>query len=66
MKNTEDILILTRSDLAGLMSLEDYIDGIEDAFRKHGQGQSFGTGMLHGETPGDLEFHIKSGGLRPG
>jgi len=66
MTKIEDILILTRSELAGLMSLEDYIEGIEDAFRKHGQGQSFGTGMLHGETPGELEFHIKSGGLRLG
>jgi ornithine cyclodeaminase/alanine dehydrogenase len=29
----------------------------------HGLGKSFGTAMIHGETPGDLEFHIKAGGL---
>jgi ornithine cyclodeaminase/alanine dehydrogenase len=59
-------LVLNRSELSELMTLDEYIDGIEDAFRKHGEGKSFGTDMIHGDTPGDLEFHIKAGGLRLG
>ena len=55
--------LLTRSEIRALMSPEDYLEGVEYAFRMHGQGKSFGTTMLHGETPGDLEFHIKAGGL---
>lgn len=55
--------ILTRSEIASMMSLEDYLEGVETAFRMHGLGKSFGTAMLHGDTPGELEFHIKAGGL---
>ena len=56
-------LLLTRSDLAALMSMKEYIQGIENAFRMHGEGLTYGTDMIHGDTPGELEFHIKSGGL---
>jgi alanine dehydrogenase len=55
--------VLTRSECAAMMSLEDYLEGVETAFRMHGLGKSFGTAMIHGETPGELEFHIKAGGL---
>jgi len=55
--------ILTRSEIASMMSLEDYLEGVEYAFRMHGLGKSFGTAMIHGATPGELEFHIKAGGL---
>ncbi len=60
---TMETLILNRSILASLMNLDDYISGIEDAFRNHGLGNTFGNQMIHGDTPGELEFHIKSGGL---
>ena len=63
MKGT---LLLKRSELASLMSLEDYIEGIENAFKMHGLGSSFGTGMIHGDTPSEVEFHIKVGGLKLG
>ena len=56
-------LLLTRSVLNSLMTLDDYIMGIENAFKSHGEGNTFGTGMIHGDTPGDVEFHIKVGGI---
>ena len=56
--------ILTRGELSPLLTAEDYIDGVEYAFRQHGEGRSFGTAMIHGDTPGDVEFHIKAGGLQ--
>jgi ornithine cyclodeaminase/alanine dehydrogenase-like protein (mu-crystallin family) len=55
--------ILTRSEIASMLNLDDYMEGVEYAFRAHGQGKSFGTAMVHGDTPGELEFHIKAGGL---
>jgi len=63
MTKYDATLILTRSELKSLMNLEDYLEGIENAFKAHGEGLSYGTDMIHGSTPSDLEFHIKSGGL---
>jgi ornithine cyclodeaminase/alanine dehydrogenase len=63
MKGT---LLLKRSELSKLMNLEEYIEGIENAFKMHGLGSTFGTGMIHGDTPCDVEFHIKVGGLKLG
>lgn len=56
-------LILTRKELSRLLNVNDYIEGIGYAFHQHGEGKSFGTSMVHGETPSDLEFHIKAGGI---
>lgn len=64
MENSKGTLMLTRSDLTSLMDLDDYIAAMEEAFRTHGEGRCFGVGMLHGETPNDLEFHIKAGGIK--
>jgi alanine dehydrogenase len=55
--------ILTRSQLAPLLNAREYIEGIEEAFRQHGQGLTFGAAMIHGDTPSEVEFHIKAGGL---
>ena len=66
MTSPKGTLFLTRSELADLMSMEEYIRGIENAFRMHGEGLTYGTDMIHGDTPGELEFHIKSGGLKLG
>ncbi|MHA1490548.1 MAG: ornithine cyclodeaminase family protein [Promethearchaeota archaeon] len=63
MKGT---LLLRRSELSSLLSLKEYIIGIENAFKMHGEGSTFGTDMIHGDTPGDVEFHIKVGGLKLG
>ena len=66
MASQKGTMVLTRSELAALMSMEEYIQGIENAFRMHGEGLTYGTDMVHGNTPGELEFHIKSGGLMLG
>ena len=66
MTTPKGTLFLTRSELAALMSMEEYIQGIENAFRMHGEGLTYGIDMIHGDTPGELEFHIKSGGLKLG
>ena len=57
--------MLTRSEIASLLSLKDYIRGIEEAFKMHAQGRSLATGLLHIDS-NDVEFHIKAGGLRLG
>lgn len=59
-------LLLKRSELASLMSLQEYIEGIENAFRMRGKGLTFGTGMVQGDTLSETEFHIKVGGLKLG
>ncbi|MBN2156137.1 MAG: ornithine cyclodeaminase family protein [Candidatus Lokiarchaeota archaeon] len=59
-------LLLTKSDLESLITIQDMISTIEDAFRKHGEGKSFGMDMIHGVTPSELEFHIKVGGITLG
>ena len=64
MEEMKGTLLLTRSDLTALMDLDDYIVAMEEAFRTHGNASTFGIGMLHGNTPGELEFHIKAGGIQ--
>ena len=56
--------ILTRRELSPLLITRVYVEGVEYAFRQHGEGRSFGTAMIHSDTPGDVEFHIKAGGLQ--
>jgi len=63
MTKLDRTLILTRSEVASMLELQDYIQAVEYAFKMHGEGNSFGTAMIHGDSPGELEFHIKTGGL---
>ncbi len=63
MNPTSRTRILTRTELSPLLDVPEYIQGVEYAFRQHGEGRSFGTAMIHGDTPSDVEFHIKAGGL---
>lgn len=60
--NNSGTLLLSRADIASLVTLEDCIIAVEDAFRNHALGNSLGTGLLHTDAP-DGEFHIKAGGL---
>ncbi len=55
-------LLLERSEIAELLTLEECIERVEQAFRQHAAGPRYGTGLLHLET-GEVEFHIKAGGL---
>jgi len=55
-------LILTRSEIAGLMSFSDYIEAVEQAFTLLASNQILGPGIL--DIPGkDGMFHVKGAGL---
>jgi ornithine cyclodeaminase/alanine dehydrogenase-like protein (mu-crystallin family) len=54
--------ILARTDVAALLSLEECIGAVEDAFRDHAEGRSLGNGVLGFPVPGG-GFHIKAAGL---
>ena len=56
------MLILTRSQIAGLLSFDEYIGVVEDAFRAHAEGRSLTPALMHIAAP-DGEFHVKAGGL---
>ena len=56
------MLILTRSQIAGLLSFDEYVSVVEDAFRAHAEGRSLEPAIMHVAAP-DGEFHIKAGGL---
>lgn len=56
------ILILSRSDVMQLLSLQGCIEAVEQAFRLHAQGRTFGPGVL-GIRGADGSFHIKAAGL---
>ena len=53
-------LILSRSDVAALLTIDDYIAAIELAFKLHGEGKTIPPGILgvHARNGG---FHIKAG-----
>jgi len=62
MKNNET-LILTRSDVAGLLPLEGCIDAVELAFKLYAEGKAAPPGIL-GIHAVDGGFHIKAGLLK--
>lgn len=59
---SQETLVLSRSDINGLLSLADYFEVVEKAFKSYATGQSPKTGLLHLDSR-DGEFHIKAGGL---
>ena len=56
-------LLLTRRDVAELLSLEECIAAVEEAFRLHARGKSLPPGIL-GVPAEEGGFHIKAAGLR--
>ena len=56
-------LILKRSEVASLLSLDECIGAVEEAFRLNEEGQSFPPGVLETLTA-DGGFHIKAAGLK--
>lgn len=63
MKPTPPALLLNRSDIAALLTLDDCIHVVESAFAAHARGQALAPGLLHTDADGG-EFHLKAGGLR--
>lgn len=57
-----DTLVLSRHDVRRLMSLDECIDAVEDAFREHAFGRSISPGVLGSHVPGG-GFHVKTAGL---
>lgn len=56
------MLLLNRTEISSLLTLDEYIGAVESAFEAHGSGKSLSTGLLHIDSHGG-EFHIKSSGL---
>src|ERR1700692_2099040 len=56
-------LLLTRSDVSSLLTFEEYVTAVEEAFRLHAAGNATKPGLLHVDST-DGECHIKAGGLK--
>jgi alanine dehydrogenase len=56
------MLVLSRGDVSDLLSLRDCVEAVEEAFRLHAEGRTYGPGVLgvHVAAGG---FHIKAAGL---
>lgn len=57
------MLLLSRKEIASLLTFDDYVRIVEDAFRLHAEGAAFEPALAHVDALGG-EFHIKAGGLR--
>jgi alanine dehydrogenase len=55
-------LLINRTDVRQLLTFEDYLKGVEEAFRLYAQGQALKPGIIHVDSI-EGEFHIKAGGL---
>jgi alanine dehydrogenase len=62
MKTPEPALLLSRGDIAELLTLDECILAVENAFRAYANGQALMPGLLHVSTPRG-EFHVKVGGV---
>lgn len=56
------MLVLSRRDVSDLLSLPDCVAAVDEAFRLHGEGRSYGPGVLGVHVPAG-GFHIKAAGL---
>ncbi len=56
------LIVLSRRDVLDLLTLPDCIGAVEQAFRLHAEGRTFGPGVL-GVPAIDGGFHIKAAGL---
>lgn len=57
------MLLLSRPEVAALMTFPEYVRVVEEAFRLHAQGCALEPALSHVDADGG-EFHIKAGGLR--
>ena len=58
-----DTLLLSRRDVVDLLSLEECVAAVEDAFRMHARGETLAPAILGVAAP-DGGFHVKAAGLR--
>jgi alanine dehydrogenase len=59
---THETRVLTRRDVQDLLSFDECIAAVENAFRLHAEGRSLGPGVLGVRAPAG-GFHIKAAGL---
>lgn len=59
MTTPKGTLLISRSDVAALLTLEDCIGAVQEAFRQHGAGKAAPPKVL-GMHSGDGGFHIKA------
>lgn len=59
---TRTTLILTRSDVAELLTMTECIDAVESAFRAHAEGRAVGPEVASVHVDGG-GFHVKAAGL---
>jgi alanine dehydrogenase len=57
------MLLLSRKEIASLLTFAEYVQVVENAFRLHAEGAAFEPALAHVDAIGG-EFHVKSGGLR--
>lgn len=57
-----EIVVLSRADLAGLMRFDDYVDAVAQAFRLHADGQAVLPDPMHIPAEGGA-FHVKAASL---
>jgi alanine dehydrogenase len=60
-----ETLLLTRRDVAELVSMADCIEAVEDAFRAQAEGRTLPSAVLALHAPAGT-FHVKAGGLQHG
>lgn len=58
-----DMLFLKRSEIASLITLQEYITAMEDAFKMHSLGRSMKPALMHVDADRG-EYHVKGGGLK--
>ena len=56
------MLILTRREIAGMLTFAEYVDAVEQGFRAYAEGRALAPALMHVCAP-DGEFHVKAGGL---
>lgn len=65
MSSNRETLLLTQSDVAALLTMDECIAAVETAFRAYGEGRAGAPGIL-GMHAGRGGFHIKAGFLNAG
>src|SRR3954469_23795018 len=65
MPDTQKTLVMTRQEIASLLTMPDYIAAVESAFRMYGEGKAQPPGVLSVHAEGGA-FHIKAGILELG
>ncbi len=56
----EEILLLTSREIRSLLTLDECIGAVEQAFRLYGEGKALPPGVLSMHAP-DGGFHVKAG-----